>query len=344
MSEKIEKKKNNKALIIIISIILFVIGFILGYNLLSDESSKENDNKKKEENKEPVSEVLYKPYETCIYNDCHDENGKLYIDDKEIYECQNKGEEECQFLFTQQFAYCNATDSLAVLQDGDKAFLYDYKNKKIIFEADFITSTFEQPNSNGENYAYLVFEQDGKKGILSIYGQVLVDAKYDDIGNSTPTYNGEYNVTKKMISVTNNNLMGVINPETGEIIVPLEYDNIEIFDDYYVLEKAGVYSLTSHDLEEIFSGEYTDMTVLENYLFVQEDNDVFIYDLEGNKVIDNSFKTEYTFEHNYLSGYNVTSNEDGTLDIETYTGDERIATACYNANPESGTLTTIVCK
>ena len=146
---------------------------------------------------------------------------------------------------------------------------------------------------------YIVTDENGKKGIISSDGKVILECEYDNIQNVTG--NDMYVVAKDnnntvinkrleeilnignkiIISINNNNLIytengryGIINTN-NEDIFKAEYEYIKfMFDKYYIAKKDGKYGVISIGEENKLDFIYNNITYIEsaNIIEVEKEN------------------------------------------------------------------------
>lgn len=336
------EKKSNKLGWLVALICLIVVVFVIGYLIINDKDN-ENDKEVNDKDDDFIGEMLdvsYEEYEMCLEDDVFESGGYIFNKEIVVYECENK--EKCGLLSYGMFDYCNATNKLVALFDGEKKLLYNYEDMKVVFEADDIYSYIYQSEYDTD-YAYLLYEIDDKVGILNLNGEILVEAIYDDIALSNPTYDGEYSIERNVIAALKDNKVGVIKMETGEEVVPFEYEYIKIYDRYYVIRNNDTESLVDLGVNPILEG-FKRIDIFYDLVFAEKDNKIYVYDLKGNQYLSETFDIKKSYENHLDSGYYVYSmhEEDRKLTIEVKDSGEYLA--CYELDKNEKKLTEFDCK
>jgi hypothetical protein len=79
---------------------------------------------------------------------------------------------------------------------------------------------FEYNYLNYRNDSFIIaVNEDGKYGVININNEVLLNFEYDDISNLHETID--------YLTISKNNKFGLVETADTEIVIPLEYDNIE---------------------------------------------------------------------------------------------------------------------
>lgn len=346
-----EKKTVNKSVFAFIFILIALVAVTI-YGAL--EINK-NDLKKEEDNK-INNMVSYHEFDECTYEEMYEEDGKIYINDEVVYECQSTGEFGCYLPVIEGFEYCNQTDSVVLISDNEKDFLYNFKTKEVVLEADYIDEAIY--NELG-TIAYLVFYQNNKAGLASLKGDILIQPAYDDISLSYGygAFSGEYSLRYGITAAKQNGKIGLIEMETGKKVLSFEYDDIRVYDGYYVLKKNNKAYLVDYKFNTILDDNFDDIIISNDIVIAEKNKLLSFYDLSGNKIVDDTVKvnrsytyfndTGYEVFNMELSNYNTTiivfgNNNDYTDDYERdYEYDYE---ACYNLNLLDKKLETTDCS
>jgi len=343
MEELKIKKKSNKFLFLLI-VILIGLGVVY-FTLYLTENKKENTNKKEDNTKEPISQetVSYHDYEDCNYDLITESEGKIYLDEQLIYECKSTSEYGCYISnIVDDNMYCNTTDSLILITDNQKDLLYDYKNKKVILEADSFYSVIYDDSGK---VAYFVFYKDDKAGLVSMTGEVVLEPIYDSVTLSHPGYDGEYSLKNGIVAVEKDDKVGVLVIETGEEEVPFEYDDIRIYENNYILIKDNKATLTDLELNLILDDGFNDMVIFNNVLFTEKNKELSFYDLKGEKILNDMIKINKSYANHSETGYTAYSMDqyNSVITIEIFDEDKWDYDSCYNLYVNEKKLEKIVC-
>lgn len=210
-----------------------------------------------------------------------------------------------------------------------------YKDNKIeIYTIDFLTSYY---SSVIVNYGYtnidedfnnkksilanmLVVRNDNKYGVIDINGNVILDAKYDNI---------QYIQNTSDFLVKSNNKVGIISKEK-QTKVSVSYDNIELMDNdsnLYLIQQNNKYGVIDINGNIKIHPEYDKIGIdinlfkynnvkngyilIDSLIPVQKDNLWGLFDKAGNKIVD--------FKYNNL-GYvqNSSQNINNLLIVPNY--------------------------
>ena len=315
-----------------------IIGF-LNINRMDSNKTKSEENK----GENLKQELSYHEFQVCTYGEFYESDGYVFFDDTVVYECQSPGEFGCYIPRIDEFEYCNKTDSVALLTDNQKDFLYNYKTQNVILEADSFNKIIY--NELGD-VAYLIFSKDGKEGIASLNGDILVEATYDSISIAYPGFSGEYSLKSGVVVAFNEDKYGVLEIETGKVVVPFEYNSIKVYDGYYVLNKDGEIYLVDSKLNRILDEEFEDIVIFNDTIIAQKDKQLSFYNLSGSKIVDDTIKINRSFSHFDNTGYSAYSMDqyNQVLTIEVYGDNTFDYEACYELHLVDKKLNTLDCN
>lgn len=115
--------------------------------------------------------------------------------------------------------------------------------------------------------------------------------------NDEEVYNGKYVI----IEPKTNGLRGVVNAITGNVAVPMEYDNIKLKEGkYWWVKKGDQEGVLDANFKVIIPIQYDDVTVDNNYFLVKNNNKMNVYDQHGNNLTQNKYDRISTAYHNGL--------------------------------------------
>ena len=340
-NKTIKKKKSNKFLLFFI-ICLILLGIYYFKNNI--DMDKRETTKDDNENKIPEKEELsyYHKYQSCGNDSLVETEDYIFLDDEIIYECQKKGEYGCYVTTINNFEYCNKTDSLILITDNYKDFLYDYKNKKVILEVDTFTNAIY---TDYAQVAYFVFYKDDKAGLASMDGKIILEPIYDSVTLSKPNYVGEFSLQYNIVAAKKGNKVGVIEITTGNEKVPFEYEHIRIYNNYYILMKDNKAILVDSDLQTIIDEDYDDMVIFNGLLVAEKNRELVFYDLNGDKIVEDTVKINKPYSEYSDTGYFVYSMDryNRVMTIEIFGEDKWEYDSCYNLNIDSKKIEKIDC-
>lgn len=128
-------------------------------------------------------------------------------------------------------------ENVVVTQNG-KAGLVDNKlNKVVPIEYDEIE--FQQFKK------YYVLTKDGKKGVYFGKTNLLIKSKYDGF-----SHQGKY------LKAYNGKKSGLIDPENGKVIIPIEFEHLQTINKYYKARKNGKWGLMDATGATLISFKY----------------------------------------------------------------------------------------
>lgn len=136
---------------------------------------------------------------------------------------------------------------------------------------------------------YIVSEKT-KTGIIYGYidynGKVLVTPQYESI-----TRNIESEEDDVYLTFMQNGKKGVIRNK--KVLIKPKYQSIIFYDmsDIFVVNRNGKYGFFNKFGEEILETEYTSYSIAGNYISVKKDDMMMLYDIHGNPVNRNNYKS-----------------------------------------------------
>lgn len=136
---------------------------------------------------------------------------------------------------------------------------------------------------------YIVSEKT-KNGIIYGYidynGKVLVSPQYESITRSIESEDDDVYLT-----FMQNGKKGVIRNK--KVLIKPKYQSIIFYDmsDIFVVNRNGKYGFFNKFGEEILKTEYTNYSIAGNYISVKKDDMMMLYDIHGNLVNRNNYKS-----------------------------------------------------
>ncbi len=238
---------------IIIAIVIFIIILSLAISIYMP-----NKEKIKEDSTTDAYYLLKREEKYGVINI----NGDIIIEpqyDKIVIPNQHKA------LFI-----CNNENSRKILNDKNEEILKKYENIQPIALSNAVIENSYEKN-------VLRYKADGKYGLITYEGKIIVKAKYDEISS--------LGYRENQILIRENGKYGLINNEGTQIIKPI-YDTIQS-DEYYSIEndykKSGYivcnttsegyrYGYYDYEANKILDAEYNKIERLE----VQNTNDIYL--------------------------------------------------------------------
>lgn len=215
-----------------------------------------------------IEEVLFKVDNMVVVKALN----KNIIIDERTYKQQGEYEEI-------SFMKSPYAQNLALVRNGLQYGILDVLNNREIVKCEY--TKIEEFTEN--NYAV---ENGELKGVLSKEGDVVLDCVYLEIVKDDFSFN---------VQVKNEeNLWGVVNKETGKVIVPCEYTNIECFSTESNVElrrvekegKIGIYNTAKK--EEVVPCVYDNLEVDNNLgvINVEKDGKFGLLNEKGETLVD----------------------------------------------------------
>ncbi len=185
-----------------------------------------------------------------------------------------------------------------------KTKVLDKNGKEILTEFNMV-EPIENSDSNNVWYeSVLKFQKDGKYGLIDFKGKEVLKPEYDNIY----VLKG----IEKSIVIEKNGKKGLVNPSTGEIVVPAEYTEISAlskkYEDGYIVKNAdNKVGLIAADKRIIFNAKYDEIKNVNgnNYYVVVENGTQEVVNKNGEIVLNTGFNT---IEEISLENFVITLN------------------------------------
>lgn len=339
----VESKNSNKSgIVLVIIFVVLCVTALIGF-LIIDVKDKEQTPDKEQEKNEVENGVSYHEFQVCTYDEAYESDGYVFFNDTVVYECQSTGEFGCYLTRIDDFSYCNKTDSVVMITDNQRDFLYNYETQEIILEVDsFEKVIYDELGS----VAYFIFSKDGKEGIATLTGKVLIEPKYELISIDYGDFSGEYSLKNGTVVAKKDNKYGVIEIETDSVMVPFEYDGINVYAEYYVLRSTDKIVLTDLKLNTVFTEDVDDIFLFNDVIFAEKDSQLTFYDLNGNKIIEETISINKPYSNLGDTGYSVYTMDqyNQVITLSVYGKNMMDYKACYNIHLVENRLEVLDCK
>lgn len=231
------------------------------------------------------------------------------------------------FLYNENLNLSNKTYSSGVINK---------QGKKLFTEYDRVDA-LQSVDSNG-NVIYsnkvLKFYKDGKYGLISFSGTVLVDAIYDDIQSLPQTTN--------VLLTIKNSKKGLID-SAGSIIIENEYSDISLLTNNYengfiVKNDAGRYGVITFAKKKVLDTVYSEIKHVYGsgyYVVKTSSNEMKLIDADGNSKLSGKFDDVLSIDNEYVvikkgNKYQVVDLE-GNIKLKDYDYIEYIFDTYYIA-------------
>lgn len=157
---------------------------------------------------------------------------------------------------------------------------------------------------------YIISEKT-KTGIIFGYadytGKVIIKPKYESISRAL-----EYEDSDIYLIVMENGKKGVI--KNKKQIINHKYQSINYYgtSNVFIVNRNGKYGFFNEDGKEILETKYTDYSIAGEYIFVQKDENSQLFDIHGNLVNSNNYKSIVETGN---PAYFIAENEEGYYSI-----------------------------
>ena len=215
---------------------------------------------------------------------CYDENGKYGLVDYE-------GKKLTGAIFEKVESLKNKPGCILVKKDGLYGVLDSYGNT--IIDIKYNSVKGDEFCSETEGYlktGYIVTEKTSSGiiyGYIDYNGEMLVEPKYESITRALE-YQNEDDI---YLICMERGKKGVI--KNKKVIIKPRYQTINYYDpsDVFIVNKNGKYGFYDNEGNEILKPEFTAYSIAGDYVSVKKDNDMMLYDLHGNLVNSNNYKS-----------------------------------------------------
>ena len=213
-----------------------------------------------------------------------EENGKLGLVDYD-------GKKLTGAIYEKIESLKNKPGCLLVKKDGLYGVLDSYGN--VIVDIKYNSVKSDEFCSETEGYlktGYIVTEKTSTGiiyGYIDYNGKMLVEPKYESITRALE-YQNEDDI---FLIVMNRGKKGVIKNQ--KVIIKPTYQAINYYDqsDVFIVNKNGKYGFFDSDGNEILKPSFSAYSIAGDYISVKKDEDMMLYDLHGNLVNSNNYRS-----------------------------------------------------
>lgn len=300
------------------------------------------DDKKVDEIYGKKKNILTKDSDLChIDYDKDEKELKFYSDGKlvSVYECDNY---KCGQYKTDNFVYNSCLDNIAVIEDGDYKYLYNYAS------AQEVTDKLDEIVAIKNNDKYLGFivkdSKTEKYGYVNTRGIIKINIEYDSLGliSNEIMYDRGFNLKENKIVAAKDNKYGVLNFNDSKEIIPFDYENIYLgYKDKYVVKKDKKYYIYDSKEKKFSEKSYDMIFLFENLMIINEDKKLKFVDYDGNKIINDEIDTTIDYKEkpiNGVFGYNAYLKNSEVIIEVNKTSDNGYDTVKYTYNITSKKL------
>lgn len=200
------------------------------------------------------------------------------------------GKELSKAIYDKVSSLPNKPGCILVKKDG----LYGVldSNGNTIIDVKYNTIKGDEYSSETEGYTktgYIVSEKTNTGiiyGYIDYEGKMLIEPKYELISRCL-----EYEEDDIYLIFMNNGKKGVI--KNKKIIIKPKYQSINYynFSNIFVINKNGKYGFCKNNGDEILEPIYTEYSLAGNYISVKKDDSMMLYDIHGNIINTNNYKS-----------------------------------------------------
>lgn len=165
-------------------------------------------------------------------------------------------------------------------------------NGKTVIETKYHTIKGDEYSSQTEGYTktgYIVSEKTNTGiiyGYINYEGKMLIEPQYELITRCL-----EYEEDDIYLVFMNNGKKGVI--KNKKVIIKPKFQSINYYNasDIFVVNRNGKYGFFRNNGDEILEPIYTDYSLAGNYISVKKDDVMMLYDIHGNLINTNNYKS-----------------------------------------------------
>lgn len=248
--------------------------------------------------------ILSKDQDEACFINYNEKSSELefYVDDEivSVYECES---DNCGLYEVNEFKYNSCLDEIAVINDGDEIYLYNYSEGQEVLDAFSVLV----PVKKEDKYIGFIIQDEETElyGYIDLRGTIKLPIKYDKLGliSNNILYDRGYNLTTNKIIAAKDNKYGVIDLATGNKIIDFKYDNIYLgTDDNYVIEDNNKYYVIDSNEEKILEDGYDMIFAFEDLLIVSEDKKLKFIDYKGEVVISDEIELFVDYKERPATG------------------------------------------
>ena len=215
---------------------------------------------------------------------CYEENGKCGLVDFE-------GKKLTGPIYEKVESLKNKPGCILVKKDGLYGVLDSYGNTIVDIKYNSVKS--DEFCSETEGYlktGYIVTEKTTTGiiyGYIDYNGKMLVEPKYENITRALE-YQNEDDV---YLIFMNKGKKGVIKNQ--KVIIKPTFQAINYYDqsDVFIVNKNGKYGFYDNEGDEILKASFSAYSIAGDYISVKKDEDMMLYDLHGNLVNSNNYRS-----------------------------------------------------
>jgi hypothetical protein len=186
-------------------------------------------------------------------------------------------------------------------------------NGNVIIDVKYNSVKGDEYSSEADGYSktgYIISEKTNSGiiyGYIDYNGKMIIEPKYESITRCL-----EYEDDDIYLVFMQNGKKGVM--KNKKTIIKAKYQSINYYNvsNIFAVNRNGKYGFYNNSGDEILPVEYTDYSIAGNYIAVKKDDSMLLYDVHGNLVNTNNYKSIIETSN---PSYFIAKNENGYYSI-----------------------------
>ena len=265
---------------------------------------------------------------------------EFYTEDKltSVYECDSS---DCGLYEQADFKYNSCLDSIALIKDGKKIYLYSYEAGQKLFEA---FSEIVPINLKNNNQTLIVKDYFTEKyGYVTLKGTQILKTEYDALGiiKDGKLLPQGVDLDNDIIIAAKNNKYGVINLSTGKQVINYFYKDMYLApNNNYIGKYGSKYYLVDSKDEKVLKESYEMIFAFDKVIVVKDNNKLRFIDYNEKNIIEDTIDVSGNYDiRNENNDYNVYEN-DNMIMIDVYKSKNNMISYTYNQDKKELTKLT----
>ena len=266
---------------------------------------------------------------------------EFYTEDKltSVYECDSS---DCGLYEQEDFKYNSCLDSIALIKDGKKIYLYSYEAGQKLFDA---FSEIIPINLKNMNQTLIVKDYFTEKyGYITLKGTQILKTEYDALGivKDGKLLPQSVDLDNDIIIAAKNNKYGVINLSTGKQVINYFYKDMYLApNNNYVGKYGSKYYLVDSKDEKVLNESYEMIFAFDKVIVVKDNNKLRFIDYNEKNIIEDTIDVSGNYDiRKENNDYNV-YEKDNMIMIDIYETRNNIISYTYNQDKKELTKLTV---
>ena len=243
---------------------------------------------------------------------------EFYVEEEliSVYSCTSS---DCNLYNENDFKYNSCLDSIALIKDGNKIYLYSYEAGQELFDA---FSEVIPVSIKGKINTLLVKDYLTEKyGYITLKGTSILNNEYDELGiiKDGKLLDQGIDLTNDRVVAAKNNKYGVIHLSNGKQIINFYYSDIYFApNNNYVVKYGDKYYLVDSNDEKVLDNSYSMIFPFDDLLLVNENNKLKFINYNEKEIIEDNKNIYLPYN---LRGENIGYNvykENNVIKIDVY--------------------------